>query len=280
MWLNRHLLGAALCAILGFITAQARQTGDTPVDQASVLTIDIDQSSVTIRGVVSSVAHESILRQRALALFPDKTRSFHVMEQPSLRPGWALLTEVTLRAVAESYYSTTRISETLISITGITNSESNWQPGLMRIHHYLLPGMGIEHRMSEIGSLDSHADQCAVLFDDAMRDYSVEFPRSGTALGPSARPFLDTLVQIAVDCPSAHFRITGHTDNTGNEPSNVALSLARAEAVAHYMQGQGIRETRINVSGAGSARPLTDGQSRQDLKLNRRIEIEMVFPGV
>jgi OOP family OmpA-OmpF porin len=279
VWLKRYyLLGAALCATIGFSAAQTRQSSPGPFDQSPLLTIDIDQSAVTFRGVVSSVAHESILRQRALALFPGKTQAFYVREQPALPPGWALLSEVTLRAVAESYSSTTRISETLISITGITNSQSEWLPGLARIQKNLLPGMRVEHQMTEIGVLGSHTDQCATVFADAMQDYSVEFPRSGTALGSGALPFLDALVQIAVDCPNAHFRITGHTDSTGDEASNVALSVARAEAVATYIRARGILETRITVSGAGSAQPLTDGESRQDLKLNRRIEIEMDFP--
>lgn len=243
-----------------------------------MLTIDVDRSGVTFRGVVSSVAHESILRQRALTLFPDRTQAFYVRERSALPAGWALLSEVTFRAVAESYSSTTRISGTLISITGITNSQSEWRAGLARIQKNLLPGMSVEHQMTEIGVLDSHNDQCATLFAGAMRDQSVEFPRSGTALGSSAFPFLDGLIQIAVDCPNAHFSIIGHTDSTGDEASNVALSQARAEAVATYMRGRGILEARISVSGAGSAQPLTDGESRNDLKLNRRIEIEMNFP--
>lgn len=278
MRFNQYLLGAVLCAVLECSAVQARQPGGANIDQPPVLTIDIDQTSVTFRGVVSSVAHESILRQRTLALFPDKKQAFHVMERPALPPGWALLSEVTLRAVAESYSSTTRISETLIAIKGITNSESGWQAGLARIRNHLLPGMELENRMTEIGLLGSHAAQCKTLFSNAMQDYSVEFPRSGTALGSGAEPFLDKLVQIAVDCPDAHFTITGHTDSTGDEASNVALSLARAEAVALYMQWRGIPETRMTVSGAGSAQPLTDGRTVRDLKLNRRIEIEMDLP--
>lgn len=278
MSLTRYLFGAALCALIGFETAQTREPSLPPGDEPPQLTIDVNRSGVTFRGVVSSVAHESILRQRALALFPDRAQAFYVREQPALPPGWALLSEVTLRAVADSYSSTTRISETLISIAGITSSQSGWQAGLARIEKNLLPGMNVEHEMAEIGLLDSHEDQCAKLFAVTMQDRSVEFPRSGTSLGSSAHSFLDELIQIAVDCPNGKFRITGHTDSTGEETSNVALSRARAEAVAAYMRGRGIPHSRITVSGVGSARPVTAGESRQDLKLNRRIEIEMDFP--
>ncbi len=278
MSLTRYLAGAALCALIGFNAAQTRETSPPQIDERPQLRIDVNRSGVTFRGVVSSVAHESILRQRALALFPDKTQAFYVREQPALPPGWALLSEVTLRAVADSYSSTTRISATLISITGITSSQSNWQAGLARIEKNLLPAMKFEHEMAEIGLPGSHEDQCAKLFAATIRDRSVEFPRSGTSLRSSAHPFLDKLIQIAVDCPNAQFRITGHTDSTGEEATNIALSRARAAAVAAYMQGRGIQQSRITVFGAGSARPRADGQSRQDLKLNRRIEIEMDFP--
>lgn len=278
MSLTRYLPGAALCALIGFNAAQTRESNPAPVDEPPRLAIEISRSGVVFRGVVSSVAHESILRQRALALFPDRTQTFHVREQPALPPGWALLSEVTLRAVAESYSSTTQISETLISITGITSSQSDWQAGLARIEKNLLPGMSVVHEMAEIGLLDSHEEQCARLFAETTSNQSVEFPQSATSLGSSAHPFLDELIQIAVDCPTAHFSITGHTDGTGEEVSNIAISRERAEAVAAYMRSGGIQQSRITVSGAGSARPLTDGRSRQDRQRNRRIEIEMDFP--
>ena len=70
----------------------------------------------------------------------------------------------------------------------------------------------------------------------------------------------------------------GHTDNTGDEAVNLALSKARADAVADYFVSGGVLRDRINATGVGSAEPLTDEDSPQARQLNRRIEIELRFP--
>lgn len=138
--------------------------------------------------------------------------------------------------------------------------------------------MRLDHDLSEIKSTGSLDHQCISLFRTAMRGRKIEFPRSSAALGTSASPLLDELIQIAADCPGATVTITGHTDNTGNESGNLALSKSRADAVAAYMTAGGIAAERLIADGAGSSRPLVAEKTAQAHQLNRRIDIEIVFP--
>jgi len=242
------------------------------------LTIDVNQTHVAIRGNVSSVAHESILRQRAITLYPKRTRSFELREQAALPPGWALISEITLRATAEIYSSTIEITPSGINIRGIVSHTADWREGLSRIERNLPPGMRLDHELSEINSTTSLDRQCISLFRTAMRGRKIEFRRSSDTLGTSAFPLLDDLMLIAADCPAAIINITGHSDNTGNESGNLALSKARANAVAAYMTAGGISAERFTTNGAGSSRPLVAENTAQAHQLNRRIEIEIAFP--
>jgi outer membrane protein OmpA-like peptidoglycan-associated protein/tetratricopeptide (TPR) repeat protein len=69
--------------------------------------------------------------------------------------------------------------------------------------------------------------------------------------------------------------IEGHTDNTGNELLNNALSIRRANAVAKYLTRRGISAVRITVKGYGSKRPVVSNDDEiGGRELNRRIEIQ------
>ncbi len=226
---------------------------------------------------MSSVAHESILRQRTQALFPQKSTSFDLRERPAMPPGWALTSEMRLRAVAETYSSVTKITAAGIEVRGITGDASAWHNGLTQVELRLLPGMRLEDEVSEIRPTDSPDRHCAAVFRSALRGRNIEFPRSGGSLGTRAGPLLDELIQIATDCPAGHISITGHTDSTGNETTNLALSKTRADAVAAYMVKGGITADRFTTVGAGSSRPLVDETSARARRQNRRIDIEMDF---
>jgi uncharacterized repeat protein (TIGR01451 family) len=75
--------------------------------------------------------------------------------------------------------------------------------------------------------------------------------------------------------------VVGHSDRTpiaarnrGRFPDNYALSAARAQAVASYLQ-TALPEARIEVEGRGADEPISDGTDADSLARNRRVEIEV-----
>jgi outer membrane protein OmpA-like peptidoglycan-associated protein/tetratricopeptide (TPR) repeat protein len=72
-------------------------------------------------------------------------------------------------------------------------------------------------------------------------------------------------------------QINGHTDNSGNDATNMALSLRRAEAVVNYLMSKGIETTRLSAKGFGSQRPLVSNDDETEGRaINRRTEIEII----
>jgi len=68
-------------------------------------------------------------------------------------------------------------------------------------------------------------------------------------------------------------RIVGHTDSIGSNRSNLALSYARANAVANYLVSQGVNRQVINTQGLGETQPIADNRTERGRALNRRVEI-------
>ncbi len=118
---------------------------------------------------------------------------------------------------------------------------------------------------------------CEELMGRVVQQADLIFEKSSDKIGTSARSLLDEIVEIAFDCPSLMITVTGHTDNTGNEAGNRALSKARAESVVAYLSERGIEKERLSATGAGSDTPIASNEDVAGRQENRRIEFEVGF---
>jgi outer membrane protein OmpA-like peptidoglycan-associated protein len=83
--------------------------------------------------------------------------------------------------------------------------------------------------------------------------------------------------------------ITGHTDSSGDESHNMALSLSRAQSVADYLVSTGGNADKIRTIGRGPNDPIASNETREGQAQNRRVDItviaevraldKMIFPG-
>jgi outer membrane protein OmpA-like peptidoglycan-associated protein len=71
----------------------------------------------------------------------------------------------------------------------------------------------------------------------------------------------------------ARLTATGHTDRSGPEDYNMALSLRRANAVKDALIRDGVSATDISVVGRGEAQPLVPTADGVREAQNRRVEI-------
>jgi flagellar motor protein MotB len=78
--------------------------------------------------------------------------------------------------------------------------------------------------------------------------------------------------------------LEGHTDsipiNTEELPSNIELSLGRAEAIRQHLILMGVDSERVVVAGYGDTRPLATNETIEGRRHNRRVEVSMIPPGV
>jgi outer membrane protein OmpA-like peptidoglycan-associated protein len=69
-----------------------------------------------------------------------------------------------------------------------------------------------------------------------------------------------------------YVRVEGHTDTTGTDAYNYALSERRATAVANYLKAQGIAAARVQTYWYGSKQPVVPNNSDANKAKNRRVE--------
>jgi outer membrane protein OmpA-like peptidoglycan-associated protein len=68
-------------------------------------------------------------------------------------------------------------------------------------------------------------------------------------------------------------RIEGHADATGSDDHNLKLSKQRADAVANYLEAQGVKTSRIDEKGYGESQPVADNSTEAGRRKNRRVDV-------
>lgn len=76
--------------------------------------------------------------------------------------------------------------------------------------------------------------------------------------------------------PNLKISIEGHTDNVGDETSNMRLSKNRAKAVLMSLVDEGIEESRLKSEGFGQTKPIGDNGTEEGKVQNRRVELRKI----
>jgi outer membrane protein OmpA-like peptidoglycan-associated protein len=91
--------------------------------------------------------------------------------------------------------------------------------------------------------------------------------------------FFDVLNSVSIvlkEFDQTIIEVAGHTDNTGSDQYNKALSDRRASSVARYFESRNIVSQRLLTIGMGESRPVADNGTPEGRQANRRVEITMV----
>jgi len=101
---------------------------------------------------------------------------------------------------------------------------------------------------------------------------TILFETNEAIISATSEGLLDRIVTIIQRCPNGTINISGHTDSTGDESFNLALSDKRARAVFDYLIAAGVPADRLSATGYGSSRPVASNETEEGRAQNRRIE--------
>lgn len=107
-----------------------------------------------------------------------------------------------------------------------------------------------------------------------LRARTIRFEEGSSRIDRASAQLVDEVADALAPCLGSIIAITGHTDNSGPEPGNLALSRERAESVRRALIRRGIPADGLRTSGVGSSHPV-EGLEPGD-PANRRIEFSVL----
>ena len=105
---------------------------------------------------------------------------------------------------------------------------------------------------------------------------NVTFATNQAEIQSSFYPVLNSVATVLKEYPKTVVEVMGHTDNTGSDSTNEALSQNRAASVASYLGSQGIDQRRLLSQGFGERSPIADNATPEGRQANRRVELRLV----
>ncbi|MDJ0794979.1 MAG: OmpA family protein [Woeseiaceae bacterium] len=105
---------------------------------------------------------------------------------------------------------------------------------------------------------------------------NVTFATDSSDLSPAFFDVLNSVGMVLDEYDQTVVEVAGHTDSTGTDSYNQALSERRASSVANYLRGQGVMGERLITVGMGERYPIANNGTVDGRQANRRVEITMV----
>ena len=96
-------------------------------------------------------------------------------------------------------------------------------------------------------------------------DLNAQFYNALDGVGMVLKEYEKTVIEVA-----------GHTDSSGSDQYNQALSERRAQAVASYLASHGVKSQRLITVGAGESHPVASNDTEAGRAQNRRVELTIV----
>lgn len=106
---------------------------------------------------------------------------------------------------------------------------------------------------------------------------NIQFKPDSDILLFSEKEKLNKIAEIIAEYPDNDLLITGHTALRGTEESRQQLSEQRAQAVADFLIGLGVKDSyHIFTQGKGAKEPVATNSTEEGRSKNRRVEITLM----
>ncbi|HDR9251411.1 OmpA family protein [Burkholderia vietnamiensis] len=161
-----------------------------------------------------------------------------------------------------------KINGTQIEVKGEVHNEAQRQQLASDMANSLNPTYTIKN------GLRVSASEQGVL-DQTLANRTIEFETGSATLTPQGKQILDQMAAALAKMQNRTVDIIGHTDNSGNRTSNIALSQARADAVKGYLITKGLQPQQMTTTGVGPDQPIAPNDTADGRARNRRIEFRV-----
>ena len=105
---------------------------------------------------------------------------------------------------------------------------------------------------------------------------NITFKTDSSDINSGFYPVLNSVAKVLKKYSNSTVMVMGYTDSTGSVDYNQQLSQSRAQSVASYLMGQGVKSSRFEVMGMGISNPIASNATAAGRAQNRRVEIKII----
>ncbi len=111
-----------------------------------------------------------------------------------------------------------------------------------------------------------------IKIDKPYRINEIYYATNSAEIAEESKMILDEFAEYLKNHSSMKVAILGHTDDVGDDESNLALSTDRAFSVMAYLQDKGVDKNHLSHKGFGETKPIGPNTTPEGKSLNRRTE--------
>ena len=208
----------------------------------------------------SSSQDDIKLWKSSMSLYPAKSK---IPDNGSISGRWAHIAIAFTNSKLKGYIDDTR----LINIPHL-----EFNPSGISLHAYHAKDENLYYvknfRIAKGGV--KYYDR--ILQDGKIVTNGIRFDVGKATIKPESMGVINKIYELMNDHPDLKLSVEGHTDNDGNEDSNMKLSEQRADAVAKKLIAMGISEDRLVSKGFGESVPIDSNDTPEGKANNRRVE--------
>ena len=104
---------------------------------------------------------------------------------------------------------------------------------------------------------------------------NITFATDSDVLSSSFLDVMHSVSLVLTEYEKTVIEVMGHTDSTGSDGYNLALSQRRAASVGNHLASKGVARMRILTEGFGEQYPVASNDTESGRELNRRVELRL-----
>lgn len=233
-----------------------------------------DGATLTLTGALPDQGLRDEIAARAPILFAGQ----QVVDETELNPdapeGFAQAVRAGLAGLSRLGTGSFRLADAEAELGG----EALYAGAADSVRAEFLAGLpaGFDASAEEIGTIAPGPalsfEDCQGAVNELLARTTILFDSGSANIDRVSAGLLDRIVATLGRCPGGAIEIGGHTDATGSDATNTALSQARADAVLAYLTGAGLPAEGLTAAGYGPSAPIASNETEEGRAQNRRIE--------
>ena len=236
--------------------------------------VELNKKEIILEGYMPSKKSKKELLTLLAQHYNNKTIIDKVKIGAGSPKAWSRLIYTLIKEISISNFSSFHIVDKEVQLSGKVATEKIKKSISKKILAFEENNFTI---LEHLVAMDRPLIICQEKFNTLLSQEKIEFASGKSEIKAKSSHLIEELSYVASLCPQVTIKISGYTDNIGDNETNKRLSLARAKAVVAKLFQSGVDLERILPIGKGEENPIADNNTSEGQAKNRRIEFQVII---